>query len=190
MRLAPVLPRPSVLPPGAGNEEAKKAVKTGKQRAKKTEERSVVEVRAVQRNLDVAAIARHDDGDTAAVLAIEQAQDGLQNNMAQPTRAVRAVYEALGDDATTRTTPLALVRPTRWIESSGRRRAGHQETAGCPTVSPRGLIHGWIGLLPALTSFDDECGAGKRGEDHDHTEGLSLEHAGHRVSPSASRRRP
>ena len=76
-----------------------------------------MEVRAVQRNLDVAAIARHDDGDTAAVLAIEQAQDGLQNNMAQPTRAVRAVYEAPGDDATTRTTPLALVRSTRRIES-------------------------------------------------------------------------
>jgi hypothetical protein len=121
VRLAPVPPRSSVLPPGAGNEEAKKAVKTGKQRAKKTEERSVVEVRAVQRNLDVAAIARHDDGDMAAVLAIEQTQDGLQRNMAQPTRAVRAVYEALGDDATTRTTPLALVRPARRNESLGRR---------------------------------------------------------------------
>jgi len=58
VRLAPVPPRSSVLPPGAGNEEAKKAVKTGKQRAKKTEERSVVEVRTVQRNLDVPAIAR------------------------------------------------------------------------------------------------------------------------------------
>ena len=190
MRLAPVPPRSSVLPPGAGNEEAKKAVKTGKQRAKKTEERSVVEVRAVQRNLDVPAIARHDDGDTAAVLAIEQAQDGLQNNMAQPTRAVRAVYEALGDDATTRTTPLALVRPTRWIESL--------RTTPSRTPRDRRLPDGlapWsdprrIGLLPALTSFDDECGAGKRGEDHDHPEGLSLEHAGHRVSPSASRRRP
>jgi hypothetical protein len=143
MRLAPVPPRSSVLPPGAGNEEAKKAVKTGKQRAKKTEERSVVEVRAVHRNLDVPAIARHDDGDSAAVLAIEQTQRGLQTTMAQPTRAVRAVYEALGDDATTRTTPLALVSPATGGSSfSGRPRAGHQETAGHPTVSPRGLIHG------------------------------------------------
>ena len=126
MRLAPVPPRSSVLPPGAGNEEAKKAVKTGKQRAKKTEERSVVEVRAVQRNLDVPTIARHDDGDTAAVLAIEQAQDGLQNNMAQPTRAVRAVYGTIGEHATTRTPPDE--RPARsW--------GPHAETAGCPAVS-------------------------------------------------------
>jgi hypothetical protein len=42
MRLAPVPPRPSVLPPGAGNEEAEKAVETGKKRAKKTEERYVL----------------------------------------------------------------------------------------------------------------------------------------------------
>jgi hypothetical protein len=142
VRLAPVPPRSSVLPPGAGNEEAKKAVKTDKQRAKKTEERSVVEVRAVQRNLDVPAVARHDDGDSAAVLAIEQTQRGLQTNMAQPTRAVRAVYEALGDDATTRTTPLALDRPDRRIEPLTTTRPGHQETAGVPAVSPRGLIHG------------------------------------------------
>ena len=101
MRLAPVPPRSSVLPPGAGNEEAKKAVKTGKERAKKTEQRYVVETRAVHRNLDMPAIARHDDGDMATVLAIEQAQCGLQKNPAQPTRAVRAVYEALDDRATT-----------------------------------------------------------------------------------------
>jgi hypothetical protein len=104
MRLAPVPPRSSVLPPGAGNEEAKKAIETGKKRAKKTEERYVVETGAVQRNLDVPAIARHDDGDTTAILAIEQTQCGLRK-VAWPTRAVRAVYEALDDRATTRTTP-------------------------------------------------------------------------------------
>jgi hypothetical protein len=79
MRLAPVPPRSSVLPPGAGNEEAKKAVKTGKKRAKKTEERYVVETGAVQRNLDMPAVARHDDGDMAAIPVIEQTQRGLQN---------------------------------------------------------------------------------------------------------------
>ena len=86
MRLAPVPPRSSVLPPGAGNEEAKKAVKTGKERAKKTEQRYVVETGAVQRNLDVPTIPCHHDGDMAAVLAIEQTQHGLRrrNGPADP----------------------------------------------------------------------------------------------------------
>ena len=78
MRLAPVPPRSSVLPPGAGNEEAKKAVETGKERAKKTEQRYVVETGAVQRNLDMPAMARHDDGDRPSVLPIQLAQAGLQ----------------------------------------------------------------------------------------------------------------
>jgi hypothetical protein len=87
MRLALVPPRSSVLPPGAGNEEAKKAVETGKKRAKKTEERYVVETGAVQRDLDMAAIARHDDTDMAAIPVIEQTQRGLQNN--SPSRPGR-----------------------------------------------------------------------------------------------------
>ena len=74
MRLTLVPPRPSVLPPGAGNEEAEKAVETGKKRAKKTEERYVLKTRVVHRNLDTPAIARHDDGDMAAIPAIEQTQ--------------------------------------------------------------------------------------------------------------------
>jgi hypothetical protein len=40
----------------------------------------------------------------AAIPAIEQTQRGLPN-VTRPTRAVRAVYEALDDRATTRTTP-------------------------------------------------------------------------------------
>jgi hypothetical protein len=100
MRLAPVPPRSSVLPPGAGNEEAKKAVKTGKKRAKKTDQRYVVETGAVQRDLDLPTIARDGDGDAAAIPVLEQTQHGLQK-IAQPTRAVRAVYEALDDRATT-----------------------------------------------------------------------------------------
>jgi len=94
MRLAPVPPRSSVLPPGAGNEEAKKAVKTGKERAKKTEERYVIETGAVQRNLDMPAIARHDDGDTAAIPVVEQAQCGLQQCPADPggSRSLRGAW--------------------------------------------------------------------------------------------------
>jgi hypothetical protein len=112
LRLAPVPPRSSVLPPGAGNEEAEKAVKTGKERAKKTEERYVFETGAVQGNLDAPTVTRHRDGDVAAIPAIEQTQRGLHKNITQPTRAVRAVYEALGDRATTRT-PLFRWAPSR-----------------------------------------------------------------------------
>ena len=41
-------------------------------------------------------------------------------------------------------------------------------------------------LLPALAGLDDESGAGKRGEDHDDSEGLSLEDAGHQSAPAHS----
>jgi len=88
MRLAPVPPCPSVLPPGAGNEEAEEAVKTGKERAKKTEERYVVETGAVQRDLDAPTIARHDDGDMATIPAIEQTQRVLSR--ASPGRPGRS----------------------------------------------------------------------------------------------------
>jgi len=77
MRLAPVPPCPSVLPPGDGNEEAEKAVKTGKKRANQTEEGYVVETGAVQRDLDAPTIARHGDRDVTTILAIEQTQRGL-----------------------------------------------------------------------------------------------------------------
>jgi len=84
---------------------------------------------------------------------------------------------------------LSFARPDG-SSPSGRRRAGHQETAGVPAVSSPWPDPIKIRLLPALTCLDDECGAGERGEDHDHSEGLSLEYASHRVSPSAFRRRP
>ena len=71
MRLAPVPPRSSVLPPGAGNEEAKKAVKTGEKRAKKTEERYVLKTGAVQRNLDTPTVARDRDGNVTVIPAAE-----------------------------------------------------------------------------------------------------------------------
>jgi len=108
MRLAPVPPCPSVLPPGAGNEEAEKAVKTGKKRAKQTEEGYVVEAGAVQRDLDAPTVARHGDRDVAAILAIEQTQRGLLKPAPSRPGWCRAVYEPLRDRATTRTAPAHL----------------------------------------------------------------------------------
>jgi hypothetical protein len=148
-RLAPVPPCPSVLPPGAGNEEPEKAIKTGKERAKKTEERYVVETGVVQRDLDASTIARHDDGDMAAIPAIEQTQRGLPN-VTRPTRAVRAVYEAPGDRATTCTTPSRSADPADGAMSEGL----EPETTrppGMPAVStPIGRI-----LMGPITSSAD-----------------------------------
>jgi len=103
-RLAPVPPSPSVLPPGAGNEEPKKALKADDKRAKKTEERTVRQTGVVQGDLDTAAILTDGDGHVPSIPTIEQTQ-GRSPEQARPTRVVRAVYEALDDRATTRTTP-------------------------------------------------------------------------------------
>ena len=104
MRLAPVPPCSSVLPPGAGNEEPEKALKADEERAKKGEERTVRQTGVVQWQLDAATVRRDDDGDVASIAAIEQTQAGLPNET-RPTRAVRAVYEAIRERATTRTAP-------------------------------------------------------------------------------------
>ena len=71
--MATVPPRPSVLPPGAGNEEAKKALKAGKERAKKREEGYVLGLEVAQGHGDAATIGRHDDGDVLATLEEVQA---------------------------------------------------------------------------------------------------------------------
>ena len=71
--LAP--PCPSVSP-GAGN-EPKKAIKPRK-RAKKIEERYVGQAGRLDRDMHAPTIRRHDDGDCAAVSAIEPAQWGLR----------------------------------------------------------------------------------------------------------------
>ena len=76
-RLASVPPRPSVLPPGAGN-EPKKAIKPQK-RAKKREERYVGERVRLDGHMDAATVRRHHDGDHPAILPIELAQAGLQH---------------------------------------------------------------------------------------------------------------
>ena len=72
--VALVPPRSSVLPPGAGNEEAKKAIKPGKERAKQVEKGYVLGVEVAQGHGDAAAIRRHDDGDGAALAISEEAQ--------------------------------------------------------------------------------------------------------------------
>jgi hypothetical protein len=142
-RLAPDPPCPSVLPPGAGNEEAKKAVKTDEKRANETEERAILEPGVVHRQLDAPTVRRDDDGDMTAIPAIEQTQAGLQN-VARRTRAVAAVYEALRDRATSSRWSGGARRRTPARRSSVRapRSRGIGETAGTPAVSqsPKGSL--------------------------------------------------
>jgi hypothetical protein len=75
LRLAPVPPRSSVLPPGAGN-EAKKAVKPRK-RAKQGEEGYVGKAGRLDGHMDVSSVRRDHDGDLGTILAIETTQAGL-----------------------------------------------------------------------------------------------------------------
>ena len=69
-----VPPCTSVLPPGAGNEELKKALKAGKERAKKIEGGYVLGCEVAQGHGDAAAVGRHDDGDAAAAATLEEIQ--------------------------------------------------------------------------------------------------------------------
>jgi hypothetical protein len=85
--VATVPPRSSVLPPGAGNEEAKKAVKPGKKGAKKVEGGYAARVKVAEGHGQAAAVCRHDDGDP--VLAAEEAH-ALQL-LLPALRRVRAV---------------------------------------------------------------------------------------------------
>jgi hypothetical protein len=88
--LATVPPRSSVLPPGAGN-KLKEPIKAEK-RAKKLRERYVGQPVRPDRHVDTATIGRHDDGDGAAVLAIELGQCGLHSAISvRLCRAVSAV---------------------------------------------------------------------------------------------------
>ncbi len=85
--LAP--PGSSVLPPGAGNEEAEEALKAGKERAKKIEEGYALGIEIAQGHVDAPAILRHDDGDAAAVAALEEVQ--ATRLLCSRRRRVRAV---------------------------------------------------------------------------------------------------
>ena len=71
--VAPVPPRSSVLPPGAGN-EPKKAIKLEEERAKNTEQRYVDQAGIADGDLNAAAVARHCDDDVAAIPTFEPSQ--------------------------------------------------------------------------------------------------------------------
>jgi hypothetical protein len=71
---ATVPPRPSVLPPGAGNEETKKALKADQERAKKRERGYALGIQIAQGHVHAATIGRHDDGDAAAAATLEEVQ--------------------------------------------------------------------------------------------------------------------
>jgi hypothetical protein len=72
--VALVPPRPSVLPPGAGNEKPKKALEAGKERAKKIEGGYVRVIEVAQGHGHAATVCRHDDGDAAAAATLEEVQ--------------------------------------------------------------------------------------------------------------------
>ena len=187
-RLASVPPRSSVLPPGAGN-KPEKAVQPKKERAKNPDERRVVEA-GVHWHGQAAAVGRHDDGNMAAITAVEHAQDSLP--LTPAGRFPGHVSGSLRGRARSRNPPDPTGRhrvPTTGFRG---RPAGFgaetDETAGWPAVSSLSGSR-WTQLLPALTGLDDESRACERREDEEDPEGLSLEHAGHLVSPSASQRR-
>jgi hypothetical protein len=72
--VALVPPRSSVLPPGAGNEEPKKALEAGKERAKKIEGGYALGLEVAQGHVHAATISRHDDGDSAAAATLGEVQ--------------------------------------------------------------------------------------------------------------------
>ena len=73
--VASVPPRPSVLPPGAGNkEEPKKVLKAGNERAERFDEEAAVGLEVTQGDADAPAVGRHDDGDAVAVAALGEVQ--------------------------------------------------------------------------------------------------------------------
>jgi hypothetical protein len=71
---ASVPPCSSDLPPGAGNEEAKEALKAGKERAKKGEGGYALGLQVAQGHVDAATIGRHGDDDAAAAATLEEVQ--------------------------------------------------------------------------------------------------------------------
>jgi hypothetical protein len=80
---------PSSPPPGAGN-EYEYALNTDLYEAKKTEEGQVDQADVVHGNLHAATVRPHEDGDVAAVPAVEQAQPG------SPLQATFRFYTARG----------------------------------------------------------------------------------------------
>ena len=151
-RLAAVPPSSSVLPPGAGN-KAEKAIQPKKERAKNAEERYVTETGVVHGHLDAAAVAGDSDGDSAAVLTIEQTQCGLRvkRPTTDPTRlcarSLRAVARSRNlPDPTARNRIVAVEDPFGCQTSCvagwfGPRRAGIETTAEVAVVVLAGMGH-------------------------------------------------
>ena len=69
---AAVPPCSSVLPPGAGNEEAKKALKPELERAKKVEKGYALGSEVAQGHVDATPVGRHDDDDGVAAATLEE----------------------------------------------------------------------------------------------------------------------
>ena len=153
-----------------------------------------VETRVVQWHLDAPAIRRHDDGDVAAIPAIEQTQrrsperrPGRPGRFAQSTRR-SVIVQPPGPHACTpheasRRTIAAVDQASRGTRTSRDRRSPDG------LVRPVARVQSGSSLLPALPGLEDEGRAGERREDHEHPEGLSLQHASHRSVTSAVRRR-
>ncbi len=78
-----VPPRPSVLPPRAGNEEPKKALNPEQDRADKGEKGYLG---GLDRHVHAATVGRHDDGDGAAVRLVEDTH-GLRSLRARSLKA-------------------------------------------------------------------------------------------------------
>ena len=191
-RLASVPPRSSVLPPGAGNEELKKALKPDHEGAKKTEERTVRQTGVVQGHLDTPTIGANRDRDVTAIPAIEQTQDSLPDEPGQPGRFAQSTRRlVIMQPPRLHIVPMASCRSRRgrspraltnsWSKSRDRR-------------SPDGLFPTNVTLAlraispPALPRLENDGGAGQRGKHQNDPEGLSLQHASHLISPSAGRR--
>jgi hypothetical protein len=86
----PVPPRPSVLPPGAGN-EPEDVLEPEKERPKEADERPVHEP-GIDRHRYPAAVAGDDDGDVAAIPVGSMGQRMLP---AATPRAIPAVFVAV-----------------------------------------------------------------------------------------------
>jgi hypothetical protein len=128
---APVPPSSSVLPPGAGN-QAKKALQPKKERAKDPEQRRVDQAVITKGQLDVPAIARHDDGDSAAVPTLELAQCALPINATGPDAAVSTQSTCRSDGcATIRTSRHGVARHAVHVA-----RVTNEEGPVAPPVQP------------------------------------------------------
>ena len=132
-RLAPVPPVASVLPPGAGNEEPKKALKADDEGAQESEGRAVRQAGVVQGHLDTPAVRPNGDGNMASIATIEQTQHGLQNVPGSPGRSAQSTSRSVIAQ------PPELHRhgtgALQWPDGRLRIGPGIHETAGRPTVS-------------------------------------------------------